>query len=277
MVGSPRWRQAPGIRLDEQDLLALRDEAAGAARHRPATRRAGVAPSRLPGSGMDLREIRAYVPGDDPRRLDPSATARTGRPHVRALHEDRDDIALLIADFRPAMLWGTGTQLRSVAASRHLARTGWQAAARQGAVGLIAVAAGHVLSMPPAAGEAQMAAICTMMADRHRAALDDPGPDTPLTEALALAARMAPQGARITLATGPDGWEGTDAMLTRLARGRRLEVALILDPLDVSPPDRAMPVALEGRSVVARLAVVDLAERIAQLAAMGAMALKVAP
>lgn len=277
MVGAPRWRQAPGIRLDAQDLLALRDEAYGAARHRPATRRAGVAPSRLPGSGMDLREIRAYVPGDDPRRMDPSATARTGRPHVRALHEDRDDITLLIADFRPAMLWGTGPQLRSVAAARHLAHAGWQAVARQGAVGLVAMGAGQVLSIPPGAGDAQMAAICTMMADRHRAALDDPGPDLPLTEALALAARLAPPGARILLATVPDGCAGADALLTRLARGRRLEIALMLDPLDVSPPARAMPVALEGRPLVARLAPVDLGDHITRLAAMGATALKVAP
>nr|WP_318272672.1 DUF58 domain-containing protein [Paracoccus saliphilus] len=268
---------APGIHLDAQDLLALRDEVYGAARHRPATRRAGVAPSRLPGSGMDLREIRAYVPGDDPRRLDPSATARTGRPHVRALHEDRDDIALLIADFRPAMLWGTGARLRSVLAARHLARTGWQAVAQQGAVGLVAMAAGQVFSIPPAAGDAQMAAICAMMADRHRAALDDPRLQIPLSEALALAARIAPPGARITLATAPDGCEGADAMLTRLARGRRLEVALMLDPLDVSPPDRALPVTLGARPLVARLAPVDLGDRIARLAAMGATSLKVAP
>lgn len=277
MVGASRWQAAPGIHLDAQDLLALRDEALRTARHRPATRRAGVAPSRLPGSGMDLREIRAYVPGDDTRRLDPSATARTGRPHVRALHEDRDDITLLIADFRPAMLWGTGPRLRSLSAAGHLARSGWRAVARQGAVGLIAVAAGQVRSIPPATGDGQMAAICTMMADRHRAALNDLGPDMPLAEALALAARIAPPGARILLATDPNGCEGAEALLTRLARGRRLEVALMLDPLDVSPPDRAMPVVLEGRPLVAQLVPVDLGERIARLAAMGATALKVAP
>ncbi len=89
--------------------------------------------SRHPGSGMDLREIRAYVPGDDPRRMDPSASARTGVPHVRALHEDRDDITLLIADLRGPMLWGTGDALRRCAARgiwRGLAGRRWRARVR---------------------------------------------------------------------------------------------------------------------------------------------------
>ena len=125
---------APGIRLTAAELLALRDQAPDRGRHRPLTRRAGAVPARTPGAGMDLREIRAYVAGDDPRRLDPAATARTGHPHIRSLHEDRDDTILLVADFRAPMLWGTGAALRSVRAARHLAQAGWRVTGRGGSV-----------------------------------------------------------------------------------------------------------------------------------------------
>ena len=104
MVAIAGLPDSPGIRLHDTELLALRDEMAGPQRLRPATRRPGATPARLEGAGMDLREIRAYVVGDDPRRLDPAATARTGQPHIRSLHEDRDDTTLLIADFREPML-----------------------------------------------------------------------------------------------------------------------------------------------------------------------------
>ncbi|WP_265502179.1 DUF58 domain-containing protein [Paracoccus beibuensis] len=274
MVGAAGWRTAPGIRLAGQDLLALRDAAAGR-QPRPATRRAGTLPSRRAGSGMDLREIRAYVPGDDPRRMDPSATARTGTPHIRALHEDRDDVTVLIADFRAPMLWGTGDSLRSVRGARYLAGAGWAAVARQGAVGLV-VAGGGAASLPTGQGDSQMSAICAMLAERHAAALN--GPDQPpLTQGLLLAERMAPRGARVVLATAPDAWHDAEPALARLAKGRRVEVALILDPLEVSPPPRPLPVDCTGRVQLARIAAAETAPQLARLAGLGAIPREVAP
>lgn len=274
MVGAVPWHAAPGIRLSAADLLALRD-ADGSRQPRPATRRAGSLPSRQAGSGMDLREIRAWVPGDDPRRMDPSATARTGTPHIRALHEDRDDVTLLIADFRAPMLWGTGDSLRSVRGARHLAQTGWAAAARMGTVGLI-VAADRTATLPPAGGDGQMAAVCAMLADRHAAALTSPAAPA-LTEALMLALRLAPSGARVVLATAPDAWHGAEAALSRLARGRRLDVALMLDPLELAPPAAALPVACNDRVQVARLAPAPMAAQLARLAGLGAVPAEVSP
>ncbi|MFN3278129.1 MAG: DUF58 domain-containing protein [Paracoccus hibiscisoli] len=273
MVGA--WRSAPGIALTLEALLDQRAPRGSAAR--PAARRAGVRPSRHAGSGMDLREIRAYVVGDDPRRLDPSATARTGVPHIRALHEDRDDITLLIADLRRPMLWGTGTTLRSVRGALHLAALGWQAIARQGAVGLVTVCGSGAHLLPPTTGEGQMLTLCRMLADRHAGALAGGSQTGPLTEALSLAARAAPSGAHVILATAPDGWLGAEAALTRLARGRRLEVALILDPLELTPPPRAMPVRQGATARMLRLAPADLDAQTDRLTAMGAAATRIAP
>src|SRR3712207_7603941 len=42
------------------------------------------------GSGTELAQLRPYEIGDDVRHLDPSASARTGVPHVRLHVPERD-------------------------------------------------------------------------------------------------------------------------------------------------------------------------------------------
>ncbi|MBS7544127.1 DUF58 domain-containing protein [Ancylobacter oerskovii] len=258
----------PGIRLRAAELLALREDIPARSRHRPATRRPGALPARPAGAGMDLREIRAFAEGDDARRIDPAATARTGAPHIRSFHEDRDDTLLLIADFRPSMLWGTGTALRSVHAARLLAKRGWQAAARGASLAAISVDATGLALVPSGAGAMQMSRISQMLAGRHDQALRDQalhdraqavqGEAPTLAEALIRATRLAPPGGEVLVATGPDGIEAVDEpALARLARRRRVRVALALDPVDRAPPSRALPIHAGPLSRFARLRPLD--------------------
>ncbi len=279
MVATPVLPDAPGIRLMAADLLALRDRAAGTARHRPATRRPGGSPARQAGTGMDLREIRAYVPGDDPRRLDPAATARTGQPHIRSLHEDRDDTTLLIADFRPPMLWGTGAALRSVRGARWLAQAGWRAVLRGGSVVVLAVSGEGMAELPSAAGEAQMAAAARLLAHAHDRALIGAAaaPAQDLTQALTHAARLAPAGGRVLLATAPSAWQGAEPALVRLARRRIVTVALILDEVERRAPRPVLAVTDGRHSRHVRMAVPDLSAEIVRLHALGARPVEVGP
>ncbi|WJS87084.1 DUF58 domain-containing protein [Paracoccus sp. TOH] len=261
-----------GLRLTAAELMALRPPAR-TARPRPASRRPGAIPARIAGQGMDLREIRAFADGDDPRRIDPAATARTGHLHVRSFHEDRDDSTLLIADFRRPMLWGTGAALRSVRAARHLAVLGWRAVARGGSLGLLVAGDEAPASLAPATGSAQMQAVAGLLARCHDAALlrtaagHDP---TPLAPVLARALRLVPAGGRVHLATGPDGLLGTEAALTRLAQGRRVEIHLLLDPLETAPPRPALAVSDGAASRFGRLAPFDPQPLLAHLRQLGA-------
>lgn len=59
------------------------------------------------GEGIELADIREYVPGDDVRTIDWNATARTGRPHVRVYEADRDTSALVVVDRSASMAFGT--------------------------------------------------------------------------------------------------------------------------------------------------------------------------
>lgn len=227
----------PGLRLTATELIALRPPA-HSGRHRPASRRPGAIAAKVAGQGMDLREIRAFAEGDDLRRVDPGATARTGHLHVRSFHEDRDDTALLIADFRHPMLWGTGSALRSVRIARGLAQIGWQAIARGASVAAMAVGDDAPAVLAAGTGAQQMQAWAALMALAHDAALTRRrGQHAPsLAPALAQARRMVPPGGQVHLATGPDGLEGADVALSQLARGRRVQVHLVLDPAEAAPP-----------------------------------------
>lgn len=276
MVG--RLPDTPGIRLTAAALLALRDGAGQAGRHRPATRRAGAIPAKQSGSGMDLREIRAYVPGDDPRRMDPAATARTGQPHIRSLHEDRDDTTLLIADFCRPMLWGTGSALRSVRAARHLARTGWQAALRGGSVGVVVVTDDTVTELSLSAGEAHMADIARLLALQHDYALAGLAADgATLSKALARASRLVPSGGRVLLATMPTGWQDAREGLSQLCRRRAVTVALMLDEAEVAAPRGPLAIHDGHLTRLVRMSVPDLGDDTAQLRAMGAIPVRISP
>ena len=88
--------EAPGVALDADALIGLEFLAL---RHRGRDRRLSSLPggfaTRRRGQGLELADIRAYQPGDDVRHLDRSATARTGRPHVRTFQQERDRLTLL--------------------------------------------------------------------------------------------------------------------------------------------------------------------------------------
>ena len=81
----------------------------------------------LAGPGGELAEVRPYVPGDDVRRFDWSALARTGTPHVRTTTAQRELDTTFVVDLSASMAFGTRNQdkrtlaLTLVAAFGHLA------------------------------------------------------------------------------------------------------------------------------------------------------------
>ena len=60
------------------------------------------------GAGTELAQLRPYEPGDDPRQLDPAASARTGVPHVRQHVPERALTTWIVLDLSASMAFGTG-------------------------------------------------------------------------------------------------------------------------------------------------------------------------
>lgn len=94
-------------------------------RRRPRTFGSG-SPTTYRGDGYEFVELRAYVPGDDVRRIDWAATARSGDLQTRVVLEDVALTLAAVLDDRPAMNVG---RLRPLAAAAHEAVDAWFGAA----------------------------------------------------------------------------------------------------------------------------------------------------
>lgn len=226
------------IELTADHLLRLRGPAIRQDKSAPVTSLPGGVVTRPRGRGLETAELRAFEPGDDPRHLDRNATARTGQPQVRLFHAERDRTTILIADFRPSMLWGTRRTLRSIAAAEALAIAGWRAVALGGRVGLIAIVAQETVLLPPRPRERAMVRVVGGLVRGHQIALKvASASDPPLTEALGLARRVAPRGADVLLASAFDhkGADFNDRVLA-LNNRTHLRFLRIADAFETDSP-----------------------------------------
>src|SRR5258708_35754494 len=66
----------------------------------------GLHRSRVKGASVDFRQHRAYVAGDEPKRLDWRLLGRTDRPYVREYHEETNLRAVLMLDRSGSMAYG---------------------------------------------------------------------------------------------------------------------------------------------------------------------------
>ena len=130
LVADPPGRQGPGpmqgALVEALDLVLAR-RAAGVL---PGERRAAGR-----GTGTELAQIRPYQFGDDVRRLDAAASARTGHPHVRDYVPERTLTTWLLVDVSASMAFGTADRLKSDVAEGVALVIGRLAVRRAGRVG----------------------------------------------------------------------------------------------------------------------------------------------
>src|SRR5436190_3557246 len=67
---------------------------------------AGIHRSPVKGASVEFRQHRAYVAGDEPRRLDWRILARTDRPYVREYDQETNLRAVLVLDASGSMGYG---------------------------------------------------------------------------------------------------------------------------------------------------------------------------
>jgi uncharacterized protein (DUF58 family) len=225
-----------GVDLDVDALLRLRHLAARMrdSRMPPRSLMPGDIVHRRRGRGLEVHDIRVWSEGDDLRHLDHNATARTGIPHTRTYLDERERTVLLIADFRPSMLFGTRRAFRSVAAAETLALLGWRAAGRGGRVGLAAASAGGMQYGRRGRGERAMIALTGTLAEAHRDALLDRSSDDPPLDTILETASMLPgSGSTIIVATALDTpGERFEAVAAGLSERHDLVFCLIEDEFE---------------------------------------------
>ncbi len=244
---------APGVTLASDRLIALRRIALNIDTPSRLAALPGGYTTRRKGQGLEVADMRVYVPGDDLRHLDRGTTARTGVLHVRQFQEERDRVTLLVADFRPAMFWGLRRAFRSVAAAEALTLIGWDVVESGGRVGLLVLGPGAPFVLPPRGRTRGMLDVIGGLVEAHGQALvamaggerDDPALDVGLSRT----DRLVPSGAEVVIASGFDvPGEGLADRLNALARRRTPRLILMTDAAAMKLPRGRYPVRLgDGR------------------------------
>jgi uncharacterized protein (DUF58 family) len=122
-------------------------------------RAAGVGP------GLELAQLRPYVVGDDVRHIDPSATARTGEPHIRLHVPERSLTTWIVLDVSPSMAFGTARRLKADVAEGAALVFGRLGIRRAGSVALVVFGAGTPRILPPRAAKPALVALRRTLAD----------------------------------------------------------------------------------------------------------------
>lgn len=113
---------------------------------------AGQYQSVFRGQGMEFKEVREYVPGDDVRAIDWNVTARTGDPHVKVLVEERELTVMLVVDASGSGHFGTVNRFKNELAAELCAVLAISAIKSNDKVGLIVFTDGVELFVPPSKG-----------------------------------------------------------------------------------------------------------------------------
>lgn len=199
------------------------------------------------GTGTELAQVRAYVPGDDVRTIDWNATARTGRPHVRVHVAERALTTWVVIDGSESMAWGTQDRRKSDVAegvALAVAHAATRGVNRVAMVRFGGASAGH---RPPMQGRVGLLAVATALRELHDGTASRPS--TP----------------------GPADLAGALDRVGHLARSRSLVVVLSDLRGDRALPWRTPLLALAARHDVIVVEVQDVREQ--ELPAVGMLTL----
>lgn len=223
-----------GIKPSLSELIALRARVlAWPPPQRASGRKDGAASSPLRGRGMDYAESRLYAQGDDARHIDWRVTARTGRTHTKIFHAERDRVSLLVADTATTLYFGTRVCFKSVQAARVGALAAW-AAQRSGDRIAILRGSRSEAPRPPTGGARGALRVLDALARWYAA---PPTDDAGLDHALQTAGRVVKPGARVICLIDPRSVDAVaDARWTALSAHHDAIAVLLVDPLELSPP-----------------------------------------
>src|SRR5210317_593458 len=108
------------------------------------------------GMGMEFREVREYVAGDDVRTIDWNVTARTGHPFVKLFEEERELTVMLVVDMSRSGWFGSGHRTKVEVAAELCGVLAFSAIANKDKVGLLLFSDQVEKFIPPAKGKSHV-------------------------------------------------------------------------------------------------------------------------
>ena len=183
------------------------------------------------GRGVEFREVREYVPGDDVRAIDWNVTARNDAPFVKQFEEERELTVLLAADVSGSGRFGSGERTRAEVAAELCGVLAFAAVSNKDKVGLL-LFSDHVEKYIPAAkGRSHvLRLIRELLTYRPR------GRGTDMDAPLKMLGRVLKRRATVFLVS--DWWVGDCSRSLRTVSRRHDCVAVRLrDPRESDLPD----------------------------------------
>jgi uncharacterized protein (DUF58 family) len=113
----------------------------------------GTYSSVFKGQGLSFREVRAYMPGDDPRWIDWNVSARMNEPFVKVFVEEREMTVMLVVDASQSEQWGTRRAPKSQVIAEICALCSFSAIKNNDRVGLVLATDVVEMLVPPKKGE----------------------------------------------------------------------------------------------------------------------------
>jgi uncharacterized protein (DUF58 family) len=188
----------------------------------------------VPGPGSEPGESRLYQPGDDVRRMDWAATARTTEPHVRETVADRELETWAVVDLSPSLDFGTAScekrdlAVAALAAVTHLIRGGGNR------IGAIVTTGERTVRIPARGGLAYSRGLLRRVAETPRAPEGTRGDLAAAIEQLRRPPRRRGLVVVISDFLGEPDWERP---MRGLSGRHELLAVEVLDPRELELPD----------------------------------------
>lgn len=190
---------------------------------------AGEQVSRRRGSSAEFHEHRAYAPGDDLRRIDWAAYARSGEPVLKLFRAEEDAVARIALDVSASLDHGTPNKF--VVAQRLAAAIGYMALARgeRASVTLCAGDARH-REVPASRGRSGVPSLLRTLS------LAKPKGSTDLTASVDFVVRQSGRpGLLVVLSDFFDAGPVLRALGRARAAGHDLALVQVVSPDEVDP------------------------------------------
>ena len=186
------------------------------------------------GFGMDLAELREYQYGDDVRHIDWNVTARTGQPHVRQFHEDREVTAWFLLDLSPSIDFGSG-EVRKRAVSAEFVGVLARLLTRNGnRVGAMVYGDAVEEVIPARNGRRQVLHLLHRMLNRTPREV---AAETDLRDFMESAFRLIPRRSLVFVLSDFISKPGWAAAMARLVQRHEVVAVRLYDPLEMELPD----------------------------------------
>jgi uncharacterized protein (DUF58 family) len=186
------------------------------------------------GIGTELAQIRAWEPGDDVRRIDWNATARSGEVQVRVDVAERALTTWVLLDVSPSMRFGTADRRKWDVAEGVAVAVGHLASRRGNRIGVATFGGTTSLMLRPRQGRVGLLGV--LLAVRRNPETERVG-RTSIGSALTQVARVARQRSLTIVVSdfrGPRDWR---TPLLRLASRHAVVAVEIRDPREQELPN----------------------------------------